>query len=166
MTGEIISNFTNSFNGNLSDGMAGIGFTQDQLVVLRTTSQVISVFSLVGLLFVQIVFWFFKNIRTFAFELVAWLCFSCCIFNLTNVLPVYESDDLSSMANHNLSTSCTLQSFLNIFSDLSTMIWTMIIGFTAYISVTNQPHLEQNKTKYRIYFIIFAYTLPLSFALM
>jgi hypothetical protein len=151
---------------NIADGIAKIGFTVGELELLRTTSRILSSFSLAGLVFVHFVFWFFKNIRTFAFELVAWLSFSCFFFNLTALLPVYDSDDLKAMENKTLSTSCTLQSFLNIYFDLSTMLWTMIIGYTAYISVSKEKHLEENKMTYRICFVVLAYLIPLIFSLV
>jgi hypothetical protein len=160
------SSLTEMNQTNFANGIGKIGFTVGELEILRTTSRILCCLSLAGLLFVHFVFWFFRNIRTFAFELVAWLSFSCFIFNLTELLPVYDSDDLKAMENKTLSTSCTLQSFLNIFFDLSTMIWTMIIGFTAYISVSKEKHLEDNKMTYRICFVILAYLIPLIFSLM
>ena len=146
--------------------MAKLGFTQQEEEIMRTVSRVFSAFSITGLIFVQIVFWFFRSIRTFAFELVAWLCFSNILFNLSVYLPVYESDDLKHYYNNTLSTSCTLQSIISIFFDLSSLIWTTIIGYTAYVSVTRQLCLDSNKFYYRLGFISTAYLIPLAFSLM
>ncbi len=141
-------------------------FTTDELDTLLVTSRIISGISIFGLLLVHIVFWFFKSIRTFAFELVAWLCFSSMMFNISFFFRVYPSDNLNSYLNGTLSISCGFQSFLNILFDLSSMMWTTIIGYTAYISVAKQEHLDNNKMKYRIGFILITFILPLIFALM
>jgi hypothetical protein len=130
-----------------------------ELEILRTLSRIFSSFSILGLIFVQLVFWFFPTIRTFAFELVAWLSFSNIFFNISDFLPV--DDTLGKQ-----SWSCSLQAGLNIYFDLSSMIWTTIIGYTAFTSVTMQDSLDSNKMKYRLSFIFCAYILPLIFTLM
>jgi hypothetical protein len=130
-----------------------------ELEILRTLSRIFSSFSIIGLIFVQLVFWFFPTIRTFAFELVAWLSFSNIFFNISNFLPV--DDNLGKQ-----SWSCSVQAGLNIYFDLSSMIWTTIIGYTAFTSVTMQDSLDSNRMKYRISFIFCAYILPLIYTLM
>jgi hypothetical protein len=130
-----------------------------ELEILRTLSRIFSSFSILGLIFVQLVFWFFPTIRTFAFELVAWLSFSNIFFNISNFLPVDDNID-------NQSWSCSVQAGLNIYFDLSSMIWTTIIGYTAFTSVTMQDSLDSNKMKYRLSFIFCAYILPLIYTLM
>lgn len=137
-----------------------------QFEILRLVSRVLCSFSITGLVFVQIVFWFFRSIRTFALELVALLCLSNILFNVSVYFPISTGDNAETYQNGNLSVSCTIQAFINIMFDLSSMIWTTIIGFTAYISVANQEHLERNKMKYRIGFILLAYLLPLAYSLM
>lgn len=130
-----------------------------ELEILRTLSRIFSSFSILGLIFVQLVFWFFPTIRTFAFELVAWLSFSNIFFNISNFLPVEDNIDKQSW-------SCSVQAGLNIYFDLSSMIWTTIIGYTAFTSVTMQDSLDSNKMKYRLSFIFCAYILPLIYTLM
>ena len=143
-----------------------IGFTMGELEILRVVSRVFSSFSILGLIFVQYVFWFFPTIRTFAFELVAWLCFSNIMFNVSNYLPVEESDNMDAFNAGTLSFTCSAQAGLNIYFDLSSMIWTTIIGYTAFTSVTRQESLDANKKYYRLAFIISAYAIPLAFTLM
>lgn len=138
----------------------------DELETLRLIAKIFSSFSLIGVVFVQVVFWFFRSIRTLALELVAWLCFSTFFFTLHVYLPVNKDDNIKNYLDGKISMTCAIQAFINILFDLSSMIWTTVIGYTAYISVNNQYHLEHNKKKYRIGFIIVAYIAPLAFTLM
>jgi hypothetical protein len=141
-------------------------FNKDEIDLLRIVSQIFSGLSIAGLLFVQIVFWFLISKSNFAFELIAWLCSVNIIFNVTNFLPVYQEDTIQKYNDHQLSNTCTIQAILNIYSDLSSLIWTTLIGYTAYLSVTKKINLESNKIWYRVTFLSIAFLIPLAFSLM
>lgn len=160
----IYTNFTNATNSTTD--LTPQSLPPDQLEIIYIVCRTLCSFSLAGLVFVQIVFWFFRSIRTFAFELVAWLCLVNIIFNITFLLPIYESDNTQSFLSNTISNTCIIQGFMNLFSDLSSMMWTTIIGYTAFISVANQDHLEKNKKRYRMFFILGALIIPLMVAIM
>lgn len=141
-----------------------VDFSENELNSLHLTTKIIASFSILGLLLVEFCFWYFRKIRTFAFELVMWLSLSSIFFNISFYFD--PSDKIENYNKKTLSTGCIIQALLNIFFDLSTMIWTTIIGFTAYISVAHQVHLDKNKMKYRIIFICLGYIPPLIFSLM
>jgi hypothetical protein len=168
-------NYTSQFTMSMLNFLSNSSNTYDittttisnsELDLIRLITRILSGISITGLLLVQIIFWFFKPIRSFAFELVAWLCISNIFFNISNFFPVYESDNIASFNNGTLSSICEFQALINIMFDLSSMLWTTIIGFTAYISVSKQQELQMKKMKYRLGFIFIAYVLPLTFVLM
>ena len=144
-----------------------IMFNTDQLTLLRTSSKIISGFSIIGLIFVQVVFWFFKSIRTFSLELVTLLCFSNMMFNISEFFPIKEEFYVSKkFGGKDLSGWCMSQALMNIFFHLSSILWTTIIGYTAYISVAYKDHFENNKMRYRVGYILIAYLIPLIISLM
>jgi hypothetical protein len=150
------------------DDMSGITFNEEQIRVLTVTSRILSGFSVFGLFFVLIFFVYFRNIRSFAFDLVAWLCLSNLLYNITNFFPIdSEVDNIINYDNHTLSTTCAIQAFMDLYFDLSSLIWTSIIGFTVYVSLNDDnTNPSDYKCYYRLRFILLAYGLPLIFSLM
>lgn len=136
-------------------------FSQNQIETLRILARVLSSFSILGLFFVLILFWFFKQIRSFALELVVGLCFSNIVFNLTNYFPMDQDKDSNTPTGW-----CVAQAVTSSIFDFSSMIWTTMIGYTAYISVARQDHIDRNKIRYKISFFLFAYVLPSILGLM
>ena len=132
-------------------------FTEEEKGTLRLIAKILSSFSLFGLLFVLFVFCFFRNVRSFVLELVVWLCITNLFFNICNFFPI-------ELTNEN--TWCYLQGLISTFSDISSMIWTTIIGFFSYYSVVNFEYIEKNKRKLRIIFIFIAFLIPGIFTLM
>jgi hypothetical protein len=142
-------------------------FSHDELIFFRIICRILCGVSVAGLLCVFILFWFFKNIRSYALELVIYLCFSSIVFNISYFLPVDDEDYSSNISSSGqLIASCVAQGVLSTFGDLSSMLWTTIIGYTAFISVVIKDELEQNKNKYRIAFLSVAFGVPLLFSMM
>jgi hypothetical protein len=128
----------------------------EEVYSIRLITQILSAISIVGLLFVFFLFWFFKSIRSFALELVIWLSFSCILFNISYFFPIGPESD----------GWCVAQAIISGTFDLSGMMWTTIIGYTAYISLYKPDHLDNHKNKYRILFFVLADVIPLAVASM
>lgn len=146
------------------------GFEHYQIILLRTIARVLAGVSSIGLICVFITFWCYKALRSFAYELVVWLCFSNIIYNISFFLPVDNYDYSHFTANHlnneQATNSCIIQSVLSTFGDLSTFIGTFAIGLTAYFSVSDQEHFEQRKKCFRIVFYSFTFLFPLIFSII
>ena len=127
---------------------------ENEIFIVKLITQILAGISLVSLLLVLLVFWFFKSIRSFALELIVWLSISNIIFNIGYYLPIQ------------FDTFCYIQSITDIAFDISSFVWTTIIGFTAYISLMKIDHLEKYKDNYRLIFITVANLLPLIYSLM
>jgi hypothetical protein len=134
-------------------------FSDAQMLTLRIIGRVLAGFSAFSLFIVFFLFWFYKSVRSFALELVVYLCFNNMMFNISYFLPTPQSGEDSSV-------SCKIQGFLSTWFDMSAMIWCTIVGYTAWVSVKKQEHLEHNKMKYRITYHVIALTGPLIFAIM
>jgi hypothetical protein len=156
----------NSLNNTIVNNRYGPDLSDDDIFIIRISIETIAGLSLLGLLFVEIMYWFFKSLRSFAFELVMWLCFSNIIYNITFFLPSDSKDTLFNYWEKNISTTCTIQALLVTFSDLSSMIWTTIIGYTAYKSVNDYEQLKKNKGLFRAVFLCLAFIPAIAFTLM
>lgn len=137
----------NSKLSNLSD---------DQIFILRLISKILCSFSIAGLLFVLLMFVFFRSVRSFVLELAVWLCATNLFFNLNVYFPIGNTKN----------NWCVTQGLISTFSDLSTMIWTTIIGFFSYFSVVKSGFIDKNKRNLRLCFILVAYFIPGIFTLM
>jgi len=131
--------------------------TVDQKNILRIISKILCSFSIAGLLFVLLLFIFFRSVRSFVLELAVWLCATNLFFNLNVYFPIQENKD---------DGWCLSQGLISTFSDLSTMIWTTIIGFFSYYSVVKSGFIDKNKRNLRVYFILIAYFIPGIFTLL
>jgi hypothetical protein len=138
----------------MSTTLDPINLNENEIFTIKLITQILTGISLFSLLLVLLLFWFFKSIRSFALELIVWLCISNIIFNICYYLPTYYE------------ITCTLQAILEIAFDMSSFLWTTIIGYTAYISLMKLDHLEKYKTIYRVVFVIIANFLPLIYSLM
>lgn len=136
--------------------MPDLNFAEDQEQTLRTIGRVLSAFSIVSLLYIVILYTIYKKIRSFALELVVYLCISNIIYNISKFFPV----------NPNKIDLCIVQGTLSVFSDLSTNAWATIVGYSAFVSFRRQDHIDNNKCLYRIIFFFIAYGWPLTAILL
>ena len=97
-----------------------------------------------------ILFWFFKENRSFNFELQMWLTLSIFLYSVSNLLP-YQPD----------TAWCPVQSFFINANLTSLTLWSTILGYSCLITMVNKRHLENYKNTYRIIFLIIAFPLPL-----
>jgi len=144
-----ISHFNNSTNSNR--------LNEDQKNTLRLISKILCSFSIAGLLFVLFMFTFFRSVRSFVLELAVWLCFTNLFFNINVYFPIEQGGP---------NGWCLSQGLISTFSDLSTMIWTTLIGFFSYFSVVKSGFIDNNKKNLRLVFILIAYFIPGIFTLM
>jgi hypothetical protein len=121
---------------------------EDEIYAIKMVTRILSGVSLLGLFCVFFLFWFFRSIRSFALELVIWLSLSSFLFNIQYFFPTFDN-------------WCLAQGILSAAFDISTMIWTTIIGYTAYLSINSYDHLSDNKGKYRVLFFFLANVVPI-----
>jgi hypothetical protein len=156
-----ISNLLYLYNPNNSTGREVfnkiVHFSIDQRNQLILIARILSLFSIIGLLFVLFIFIFCRNLRSFVLELAVWLCATNLFFNLCNYFPSDLKD------NNNF---CVMQGLISSISDLSTMIWTTIIGFFSFYSVVKSGFIEKNKKTLRLIFIALAYLIPSLFTFL
>jgi len=143
-----ISTSTISLHNSLSD---------DDINTLRLIARILCSFSLAGLLFVLSIFIFFRSVRSFVLELAVWLCATNIFFNINVYFPINQKKN---------DGWCLTQGLISSFSDLSSMIWTTLIGFFSYFSVVKSGFIDKNKKNLRLCFIFIAYVIPGLFTIM
>jgi len=161
-----MNSFAIQNNTNITEYANGFELSQEDKLIIRTVIQSLAGVSLIALTIIHLIYWMFKSLRSFAFELVMWLCLSNFIYNITFFIPLNKDDKLMNLSNEKVSLGCTLQALISTMSDLSSMFWTTIIGFTAYYSLTNYNNFKERRRLFRAIFFSIAYILPLIFTLM
>jgi len=127
--------------------------------------------SILGCLFIIIIFSLYKSIRSFAMEQVMYLTFSCLIATISYILQgldpnlVKESGkDIQSRENINI---CKIQSFLMVWFENSQFISSTLIAFTVYRSVIFSEDFITGKSKSRrIIYLIAIFLFPFLFSLI
>jgi hypothetical protein len=133
-------------------------FKRDEIALLRIICQVFGAISIAGSFLIFIIFWFFKENRSFKLELVLWYSLSNFLFSITAFFP-FDPDG-------QFSFWCKIQSLFISWFQIGCQLWTCIIGYVAFISVIKKNHIENNKLKYRIGFVLAAFLVSLSLASM
>ena len=123
-------------------------FDEYEINVINIVSKVFSSFSIAGSLLIFILYWFFKENRSFNLELVLWYGLSNTICLVTHFLPFDPFNE---------DAWCAVQSFLLTWFQIAGMIWTCIIAYSAFISVIKKNHIENNKCKYRTAFVLISF---------
>lgn len=102
--------------------------SNDQLYAIHIVQIVFSSVNILFILFCIILFGMYRKIRTFAIELVIYICVSELICNIINVIPT----------NGSSSVSCQIQSFSEIMFPMVSMIIASFINYTAFKSIFNE----------------------------
>jgi hypothetical protein len=139
--------------------MDNITLTIEQSNIIRLITQIISGFSLGGSILILCTFWFFKDNRTFNLELVQYYALSNLFYSACAYLP-YNPE------NRKPDIYCKIQSVAITLFQNSSLVWSSIIGFCAFISVLKKNHFDDKKIRYRILFIFAAYILTAGMASM
>lgn len=117
--------------------------------LIFTVNAIASSFSLLGSLFIISVYLNFKELRVFAFKLVAILSCLDAIHSIAFLIPTYDYDRVS--------TACQIQSVALTFCTLASVLWTAMIALALYLAVIKERKLTD---RYRIYAFAFAVILP------
>lgn len=123
----------------------GQHFTQQEIDIIHVVSKICSGLSFAGSLVICLLFWFFKQTRSFKSELVVWYCLFNSMYLLSFFFPY---DPVNEM------TWCAIQSFTMTCFEIASMLWSSIIGYTAFISVIRKDHIEKNHGMYRISYLL------------
>jgi len=135
------------------------GLKLEESMTIRLTSQIISAFSVLGSFLVFSTYWFFKDNRSFNLELVQYYALSNLLYSISAYLP-YNPE------NTKPDFFCGLQSFFITMFQNASLLWSSIIGYSAFMSIINKNHFESHKNKYRIFFIFISYSFTAGVASM
>ena len=124
---------------------------------LKILNIVLSSLCYFGYFFVFFIYWFFKEIRSFSFDLVIWLCLSSCFYNVGWLL--WSETEYKEHGDY--SATCIAQSVILTVFENSTLIITCLIGYTAYINMLNSKHIERHKGRYLTIFLSITFIVPL-----
>ena len=137
----------------------GVSLSSTQEIdIIRIISKICSIFSITGSFTIFVLFWFFKENRSFNLEMVVWYCLSNTLY-LFSILfipfnPIEEDN------------WCAVQSFTMTWFQSASNFWTCIIGYVAFISVIKKNHIENNKCMYRGLFLILSFGISAGLASM
>jgi hypothetical protein len=120
-------------------------FSDSQISALVITNQVVSGLSILSCLIVISIHWYFKEIRNFILNLVMWLCISNILYCTTAYFP-YDN------IRENNKTWCGAQAFMILTFQYASWVLSCLIGYSCFISVIKQDHLEKNKCLHVILF--------------
>jgi len=135
--------------------------TPTQRNIIIYSENIISAISVLGCLFVILVFSIVKKYRTFPLQLVFFLC----VAELFNHMSTFINPDPSMDEVKNV--NCEIQAFLRIYFEGSSLIWTYFIALTALFSIVQD--VETFKKYEKIYLFIYctvANVIPAIFTIM
>lgn len=118
------------------------------------TNVILSFISLFGSLMVINLFIFRKNLRSFVFTLIFYLCISELLNSIANIMSINK---LILPENELI---CSVQATVINYTDFCSLIWMCIISYTIYKLMTQYNHDLENK---KCLFIVLGFILPLVF---
>ncbi len=130
---------------------------EEDYFYLKLIDLIISAFCYIGYFFVFFIYWFFKELRSFSFELVIWLSISSCFYSLRGFL--WPNTIYSDKGDYGI--RCIIQSLVITFFENSTLLISCIIGYAAYVNTRNPKLFENNIRYYRILFLSIALFIPM-----
>ena len=139
--------------------------TPEKTEILNYIHFILSVVSLVFIIFSMILFLFLKVKKTntsFRIEIIAWLMISCCLDLSTSFFPI----NIEEVEYKNPNLLCKIQSSFNTFFGTSTPIFCTLIGYTAYVNVIKPEHIDNHKCLYRSIFLSVGFCIPLAMTVM
>lgn len=102
-----------------------------------------------------------KRIHSFPLELSTYLIGFIGMYNISNMLSYLPSKE-----NEKTSLSCILEATFTYYFELSSSLWTTIIGYTSYQSLVNQKFILNNQKRLRLIFLVITLVIPLVFVLI
>jgi hypothetical protein len=115
--------------------------------------------SILSCLIILIVYFYKKNLCSWAMELVAYLTFSVMMNSVAYLLLYIDNDNIEINM-----TLCNLQAFLMIWFEFSVFLWASIIGISIYKNVINHK-LNRPEWRRRSLYLCIGYFLPFIVAL-
>ena len=113
--------------------------------ILRIIALAGNISSIVASLFSFMLFWFFKESRSFLLEVQVYFVLFSLIYSISSLLP-YRSGD------KNIDNYCKIQAFLSEAGQLGTTIISALLNYCCLISIINKNHFEKYKMIYRVIF--------------
>lgn len=140
--------------------------SRSEIVLVEDISVAFAVLSLCGSLFIITCYARFRELRTFAFMLVAILSATDAanlIFDLISPQP----QDLEAMEAHEIAVTpqCYVQAVGNSAFQLSSVLWTSAIAMTLYLSVVQRMRPEQTEAFFP-WFLVVCWGVPLVLAVL
>lgn len=112
-----------------------LALNPSETAIYSLISAIISILSLLGSSFIISVYYYFKELQTFGFKLVMYLSIADVCFSCAKILSFFGD----------FSPLCEIQAFMINTSQLSSVIWTVIISNTLKNTLLYQVHNIQNK---------------------
>lgn len=123
----------------------------DLTSAILIASQIISPISITSGLLVIFIYWYFKEIRMFVYELIVYLCISHIIININYLIP---SKDNSLLSPDTAKTIKCVQTFISGAFHCFSWLFAMLILYSLYLLVIKKTFFETNSKSYRIGFLI------------
>ena len=101
--------------------------------------------SILGSLFIMVLFFRFKELRLIPFRLIFYMIIADFFHSIGLILPYFLNDDL-----------CQAQGYIISYFSLSTILWSAFIAHMISKTVIDKEIIA----KYEIYYIFFGFVLP------
>jgi hypothetical protein len=133
----------------MNNGIDGY-FTDDQLLELIIVTKVISGISILSSFAIFYIYWKYREIRNFSHEIIVWYSVSTSLYAATSFIP-YDGKTID--------ISCGIQSYTLTWFQNASLAWCCIIGYSSFINVIKKTHLENNRMRYRIIFLVISFVI-------
>ena len=130
-----------------------LALNPSETAIYSLISSVISILSFMGSSFIISVYYCFPELQTFGFKLVIFLSCADLAFSLSKMLSLFGSFDML----------CEIQAYFINSSQLSSVLWTVIISHTLKNTLIYQDHEIDHKEKT---FLFIGFIFPLAYSLM
>ena len=123
-----------------------MGYNTSETKIIYFTNVAACSLSILGSLFIIILFFKFKSLRDLPFRLVFYMVIADLLHSVGLILPFFVNDTL-----------CQLQGYLISYFSLSTILWSAFIAHAISITIIEQESIA----KYEKYYLIFGFIVPL-----
>lgn len=155
-----------SYSRQLYSGGDTDGYLTDSDVEITTAiAFVISMFSLVGSIFIIICYIAFKHLRKFAFTLVMILSVTDVLNQAMDFLQPSAAELDTMEATNIVTTECYVQAIGNSIFELASVLWTTAIAATLYMFIFLRMTPDAVESKFR-YMFLFCYGIPVILGLL
>lgn len=121
--------------------------SNEQREIIGTTTQILSVLSLCGSVFIVICYLKFRDLRNFAFKLVCFMSICDMCSSVAKLLGNPGGDDPITQT-----ALCTFQALLLSFFELGSILWSAAIAFTLHMALLRRmPSFQSNVIGQQMY---------------